>query len=190
MSALRSAGAPRSQAVPTHSRPTASPRPAAPRPSRSHLQAVRTAPQANRRAQAHARARSRLYTVMSMTILILGVIGVVALNALAAEASFEARELEAAISDLTLAHDDLVAEVAMLEAPDRVREVAGSQLGLLDPEQPGFLTLRPDQLTSADPKPTIRLDADGHLIGVEVAPATGGATVLAAPADSQPAPTN
>ena len=140
------------------------------------------------RHRARARARSRLYTLCSTTILILGVIGVVALNALAAEASFEARELEAVISDLTLEHDDLVAEVAGLEAPDRVHDVAGAQLGLLDPEQPGFLTLRPEQLAPAEPKPTIHVDAEGRITSVEAAP--DAPTILAASSGARPASTN
>ncbi len=113
--------------------------------------------------------------------MVLGIIGVVALNALAAEASFQARELEAAISDLTLEHDDLVAEVASLEAPDRVRLVAGAQLGLLEPEQPGFLTLHPEQLAPPEPKPMVVLSPEGHILGID-RPAPGGdATILAAP---------
>ncbi len=97
-----------------------------------------------------------LYSLVAVVTLMSGVIGIVALNALAAEASFQARSLEAAISDATLQHDDLVAAVAVLEAPGRVREVAQRQLGLIEPEQPGFLTLDPSQLTPAQPKPMIQ----------------------------------
>lgn len=85
-----------------------------------------------------------LCAVVAGFVLVTGIIGIVALNALAAEASFQAMELEEHISDLTLRHDNLVAEVAMLEAPARVREVATTRLGLIDPAQPGFLVI-PDR---------------------------------------------
>ncbi len=98
-----------------------------------------------------------LYSLTAGLILVAGVIGIVALNALAAEASFQAQELEADISDLTLQHDDLVAAVAALEAPARVREVAETQLGLIQPEQPGFLTLDPADLMPVSPKPSLAL---------------------------------
>lgn len=87
----------------------------------------------------------------------LGVLGIVALNALAAEASFQARAMEADISELTLRHDDLVAAVATLASPGRVREVATTRLGLIEPEQPGFLTLDPSHLTPDGTKPPVRL---------------------------------
>ena len=91
-----------------------------------------------------------------MTIVVLGVLGVVALNALAAEASFEARALEQEISDLTLHHDDLVAAVAQLESPNRVRDVALGQLGLMEPEVPGFLEIDPADMPAPQPKPMVR----------------------------------
>ncbi|WP_370326252.1 hypothetical protein [Euzebya sp.] len=97
------------------------------------------------------------YSLAACVVLVAGIIGIVALNALAAEASFQARELEADISAATLRHDDLVAEIAVLEAPERVRDVARTQLGLIEPEQPGFLTLDPADLVPEDPKPAVGL---------------------------------
>lgn len=110
------------------------------------------------------RAVTWAYSLLAGVILTVGVIGIVALNAMAAEASFHARALEAEISDLTLRHDDLVAEVATLSAPARVRDVARTQLGLVEPEQPGFLTLDPSHLEPAEPKGQIRLDDPDSLL--------------------------
>lgn len=98
-----------------------------------------------------------IYVALAGTVLALGVLGIVTLNALAAEASFEARSLERQITDATLRHDDLVAAVATLASPNRVQEVATTQLGLIEPEQPGFLTLHPDDLVPEQPKAPVRL---------------------------------
>lgn len=96
--------------------------------------------------------------VLSGTILVAGVIGIVALNALAAESSFAAMEVQERITDLTLRHDNLVAEIATLETPARVRQVATSQLGLIDPEQPGFLVIDREQGGPRQPKTAVRLE--------------------------------
>lgn len=69
------------------------------------------------------------------------VFGIVALHALAAEASFEARELEAEIAELSLRHEELSVDIARLSAPDRVREVAAEELGMVPAEQPAYLVL-------------------------------------------------
>ncbi|AXV07639.1 hypothetical protein DVS28_a2960 [Euzebya pacifica] len=102
------------------------------------------------------RLAAPLVAALAVTIVVLGVLGVVALNALAAEASFEARALEQEISDLTLHHDDLVAAVAQLESPNRVRDVALGQLGLMEPEVPGFLEIDPADMPAPQPKPMVR----------------------------------
>lgn len=96
--------------------------------------------------------------LMVSAIVVVGVIGVVALNALAAESSFAAMEVENRITELTLRHDNLVAEVAMLETPARVRQVATAQLGLVEPEQPGFLVIQQDQGGPRRSKTTVRLE--------------------------------
>ncbi len=152
----------------------------APAPSRG----TRAAGPAQSRAEADARARARaeharaerrarlravptpqvgsrglaiVATVAFATLLFSGVLGIVALNALAAEASFQARALERDISDLTLRHDDLVAAVAQLESPNRVRDVAVGQLGLMEPESPGFLVVDPSDIPQTAPKATVEL---------------------------------
>jgi hypothetical protein len=79
------------------------------------------------------------YTVLLLFVAVAGVFGVVRLNARAAEAALEARELEGDVRELTLRYEELTAEVAALEAPDRVRNVAGGELGMVPAEQPGFL---------------------------------------------------
>lgn len=68
-----------------------------------------------------------------------GVFGVVTLNALAAESAFAARELEQQVEELGRRYDELTAEVAGLESPERVREVATSELGMVPAEEPDFL---------------------------------------------------
>jgi cell division protein FtsB len=68
-----------------------------------------------------------------------GVFGVVSLNALAAESAFAARTLEREVDALALQYEELTAEVAALEAPDRVRRVAQGDLGMVEPDLPGFL---------------------------------------------------
>jgi cell division protein FtsL len=79
------------------------------------------------------------YALLLVVLGILGVFGIVSLNAMAAESAFEARALEAEVRDLSLRYDELTAEVAHLASPERVREVAVSELGMVPAEQPGFL---------------------------------------------------
>ena len=155
--------APRAGAAPR--RPAApSPRPNTPsragsraRPVRSRsLRAVPDAPAAS------TRVAPLVYAIVATLLTAMGVFGVVSLNALAAEASFEARALEREIDTLTLRHDDLVAAVALLETPDRVREVAITRLGLIEPERPGFLRVDPRSVWPAEPKPVLRLDEQGR----------------------------
>jgi cell division protein FtsB len=156
MTALQTASAERAPA-----RAPGRPRQPAPQPASQSARQLRAVPAVAPRTQV---LPTWLYSLVAGVILSVGVIGVVALNALAAEASFQARELEADISDLTLRHDDLVAAVATLEAPARVREVARTQLGLIEPEQPGFLTLDPAHLEPDVPKARIQLGRPGPML--------------------------
>jgi hypothetical protein len=126
--------------------PAARPRPAPPparRPAASRTPRLRAVPPPAPRGQ---RVPTWAYALVAAVLLVGGVLGIVALNALAAEASFRARALEDDLSELTLRHDELVVEVATLAAPGRVRQVAAAQLGLIQPEQPGFLSLDPGAL--------------------------------------------
>jgi cell division protein FtsL len=79
------------------------------------------------------------YVTVSLGLTVLGVIGVVSLSALAAEAAFEARELQAEVSEFSLRYDELTAEVAALESPERIRRVAEEELGMIAPLSPTFL---------------------------------------------------
>ena len=110
--------------------------------------AIRPVP---RRAPAPARPHLRVvgeprhglrYVVLAVLIGGLGVFGVVGLHALAAEQSFQARNLEREVRDLSLSYDELTAEIAGLESPERVRQVAMGQLGMVPAEQPGFLVAK------------------------------------------------
>ena len=85
------------------------------------------------------RRHTRGYVLAALLIAAAGIFGVVSLNALAAEAAFEARALERDVDELTLRYDELTAEVAALSAPSRVREVAREQLGMVPVEEAGFL---------------------------------------------------
>lgn len=69
----------------------------------------------------------------------IGLFGVVGLHALAAEQSFQVRSLESEVRELSLRYDELTAEIARLESPERVRQVATLQLGMVPAREPGFL---------------------------------------------------
>lgn len=82
------------------------------------------------------------YVVVVLGLAVLGVIGVVSLSALAAEAAFEARELQSEVDELTLRYDELTADVAALESPERIRGFAEEELGMVPAESPSFLLLQ------------------------------------------------
>jgi hypothetical protein len=80
-----------------------------------------------------------------------GVFGIVSLSALAAESAFAARALEGEIDDLSFRYDELTAEVAALESPGRVRDVAIGELGMVPATQPAYLVIdRPPAAAPAD----------------------------------------
>lgn len=89
------------------------------------------------------------YVVVILGLALLGIMGVVSLSALAAEAAFEARELQAEVTELSLAYDELTAEVATLESPERIRHVAEAELGMVEPESPTFLLAEGSPATPA-----------------------------------------
>lgn len=96
------------------------------------------------------------YMLLLALVAVLGVTGIVSLNALAAEASFKARELEEDVAELSHRYDELTAEVAELESPERVRRVATSELGMV-PADPIYLrpegdrSIRPADADASDP---------------------------------------
>jgi cell division protein FtsL len=94
-------------------------RPVAPR-SRPELRVVR-----------ESRPRHTLTYALAVIVLVgAAVFGAVSMNALAAAASVEARTLEAQVSTAERAYSQLVAEVASLEDPGRIR-TAALDLGLV-----------------------------------------------------------
>lgn len=115
--------------------PRPSPRPAGPAVRRPDLRVVPPV--------RHARRYAAILSVVAA----LGVFGVVSLNALAAESAFEARTLEREVRDLSRRYDELTAEVASLEAPDRVARIAVAELGMVPVEDPGVLTMGGDALS-------------------------------------------
>lgn len=88
------------------------------------------------------------FLIVGLLIAGLGVFGTVSLNALAAEEVFEVRELEREVRELSFRYEELTAEVATLESPDRIREVAVHQLGMVPAHQPGYL--RADRRVQGD----------------------------------------
>lgn len=81
-------------------------------------------------------------------VIVLGVFGAVSLNALAAEQSFAHRALATETETLHLRRDELTVGVARLEAPDRIRRVAETRLGMVQARQPAFLALEPARANS------------------------------------------
>ena len=96
------------------------PAPAPQPPRRRHLRVVE-----------EPRPRHTLAYVLAI-IVVLGaaIFGTVALNALAAANSVESRELTTRVAEAEREYAQLVADVAALEAPARIRE-AGLDLGLV-----------------------------------------------------------
>ncbi len=78
------------------------------------------------------------FGVLALLLAALGVFGVVSLHALASESAYRAQELSAEVEDLTLRADELTADVARLESPQHVRQVA-EQLGMVPATDPGYL---------------------------------------------------
>ena len=75
--------------------------------------------------------RRRLLLVLaSATVLVGAVFGIVGLNAMAADASVRARNLELEVAQAERIHGELVAEVASKEDPARIRALA-IELGLI-----------------------------------------------------------
>jgi cell division protein FtsB len=79
-----------------------------------------------------------------------GLFGVVGLHARAAEQSFQVRNLESEVRELSLRYDELTAEIAGLESPERVRQVATLQLGMVPAREPGFLVADTSRSGDAD----------------------------------------
>lgn len=113
----------------TAPRPTSTPAPApARRRERRHLRVVRDEP----------RRHPVVYLALALVLATLIVMGAVSLNALAAGDAVRVRELSAAVEVAERTHGLLVAEVASLEDPDRIREQA-RKAGMVPASDPRFL---------------------------------------------------
>jgi hypothetical protein len=71
-----------------------------------------------------------VYALLTIVVLAGAIFGTVTLNALAAAHAVESRALEARVAEGERAYAQLVADVAALEDPARIRE-AGRELGLV-----------------------------------------------------------
>jgi hypothetical protein len=100
-------------------------RPTDRRDPRRHLQVV----------EEPRKRHTLLFALLTIAILGGAVFGTVTLNALAAAHAVEARELEARVADAERSYAQLVADVAALEDPARIR-AAALDLGLV-PAGPG-----------------------------------------------------
>ncbi len=94
------------------------------------------------------------YALVMVAVVGASVFGAVTLNALAAGASVEARALDAHVSEAERTYAQLVADVASLEDPARIRETA-LELGLVPSGPARFVTLERN------------LPADGAVVATE-----------------------
>lgn len=83
----------------------------------------------------------RLRVGVLVAVVVLGVLGIVGVQAQAAEVAFDARALEREIASLERSHEQLTAEVAALESPERLRRVALEDLGMVQPDSATYLDL-------------------------------------------------
>lgn len=116
-------------------------REAGPARTRPHLRVVR-----------EARARHTLFFAVAYLLVAAGLVfAAVSLNALAAADAVTSRSLEQEVTAAERTYARLVAEVASLDDPARIRQVAADQLGMIPAEQVRYLR-------------TVRnLPADGHV---------------------------
>ena len=107
----------------------------------------RSRPDLDRPAQRHLRVvddatprHTLAYAIVMIMVFGAAVFGAVSLNALAAGASVEARALEAHVTDAERRYAQLIADVAALEDPARVR-AAALELGMVPPGPVRHLSL-------------------------------------------------
>ncbi len=110
---------------------TTRPAPATESTSRPALKVVR----------APKRRHTLVWLVATIALLAGSVLGAVSLNALAAADSVAARTLEEQVAEAEREHARLIAEVAHLDAPERIREVATTELGMIEAPPPRYVVL-------------------------------------------------
>ena len=103
-----------------------------------------------------ARQRTAVYLVGYAVVIVLAILGAVGLNALAAGDAVKARDLDAQVTDAERRYTRLVAQVATLEAPGRIRTEAEG-LGLVPAEDPTYLHVEalPGEVAPTPPPPTL-----------------------------------
>ena len=96
----------------------------------------------------------RLRVAALVAVVVVGVLAIVGIQAQAAEVAFDARALEQEIAELERSHEQLTAEVASLESPERLRRVALDELGMVQPETATYLDLSEEgRLATAEAEP-------------------------------------
>ncbi len=119
---------------------------------------------------APVRRHTLAFALVWIVVLGAAVFGAVTLNALAAAGSVEARALEAHVATAERTHAQLVADVARLEDPARVR-AAAQELGMVTPGPVRHLTLErslpADSLVPAARTPSAPADPLKPLLSVE-----------------------
>jgi cell division protein FtsL len=86
------------------------------------------------------RRHSVAYALLILVVMGVAIFAAVSLNALAAATSVQARELDARVAEAERHYAQLVADVAALEDPARVREAA-AELGLVPADVGRYLPL-------------------------------------------------
>lgn len=94
--------------------------------------------------------RTGRWVTLLLALVAAAVLGIVSLSALSAESSLEAVSMTANVEELSLRYDELTAEVAALESPERVRAVAVDELGMVASVQPAYLVLEGEAAADAD----------------------------------------
>ncbi|MFT5224252.1 MAG: hypothetical protein ACI867_002584 [Glaciecola sp.] len=82
-----------------------------------------------------------LWLIAIIAMLSGSVLGAVSLNALAAADSVAARQLEQDVVVAERRHAMLIAEVAHLDAPERIRQAATQELGMIEAPAPRYVVL-------------------------------------------------
>ncbi len=105
-----------------------------------------------------ARVHRLAYALLILGILAAGVFGIVALNAMAAANAVEARQLEARVAEGERRYGHLIADVAALEDPARIREAA-LDIGMVHAEAHRYVAV--DRLLPADGRQVVAERTEG-----------------------------
>lgn len=106
--------------------------------------------------EAPARGHAAHYLVGYAVVIVATILGAVGLNALAAGDAVRARDLDAAVTDAERSYTLLIAEVARLETPERIRDAA-RDLGMVPANGPTYLHVDalPGEVDEAPPAPVL-----------------------------------